>query len=82
MLIDTTLLDSLLEMAAESDRRRINYDLRTSPEDTSQRMLNALLPGTVVPIHRHRDTTETVFVLKGRLRCFSTRMASSVRGMT
>lgn len=67
MLIDETFLDSLLEKATESDRRRTNFDLRTSPEDGSQRMLNALLPGTVVPIHRHRDTTETVFVLKGSL---------------
>ena len=67
MLIDNKLLDSLFEQAKVSERKRMNYDLRTSAEDTSQRMLNALLPGTVVPIHRHEDTTETVICLKGRL---------------
>ncbi len=67
MLIDETLLDSLLEQATESERRRANYDLRTTSNDTSQRMLNALLPGTQVPIHRHQDTTETVVVVSGRL---------------
>ena len=48
-------------------RLRQNLDLRTSPSDTSQRMLNALLPGTVVPIHRHEDTAETVICLCGKL---------------
>ena len=67
MLIDNILLDSLFEQAKVSERKRMNYDLRTSAGDTSQRMLNALLPGTVVPIHRHEDTTETVICLKGRL---------------
>lgn len=67
MLIDNILLDSLFEQAKASERKRMNYDLRTSAEDTSQRLLNALLPGTVVPIHRHEDTTETVICLKGRL---------------
>lgn len=65
--INNELLDSLFEQAKVSERKRMNYDLRTSAEDTSQRMLNALLPGTVVPIHRHEDTTETVVCLKGRL---------------
>ena len=65
--INKELLDSLFEQAKVSERKRMNYDLRTSAEDTSQRMLNALLPGTVVPIHRHEDTTETVVCLKGRL---------------
>ena len=67
MKIDNVLLDSLFEQAKLSERRRINYDLRTSSEDTSQRMLNALQPGTVVPIHRHRETSETVICLSGRL---------------
>ena len=67
MLIDNILLDSLFEQAKVSERKRMNYDLRTSAADTSQRLLNALLPGTVVPIHRHEDTTETVVCLKGRL---------------
>ncbi len=67
MIIDETFLDALLEKATESERRRVNYDLRTSADDQSQRMLNVLLPGTQVPIHRHRETTETVVVLSGRL---------------
>lgn len=65
--IDTTFLDPLLTQAAENPRQRQNYDLRTSSEDTSQRMLNALIPGTQVPIHRHVDTSETVICLRGRL---------------
>ena len=65
--IDNQLLDSLLEQAKYSPRLRQNFDLRTSTEDTSQRMLNALQPDTVVPIHRHTDTSETVICLCGRL---------------
>ena len=65
--INSKLLDSLFAKAEESERLRMNYDLRTSAADMSQRMLNALLPGTVVPIHRHEDTSETVVCLKGRL---------------
>lgn len=67
MIIDELLLESLLEQAAESDRRRANLDLRTTFNDQSQRMLNVLLPGTQVPIHRHQYSTETVFVVSGRL---------------
>ena len=67
MEINKSLLDNLLEQAAESPRLRMNYDLRTSSEDNSQRMLNALLPGTVLPIHRHTKTTETLVVLCGRM---------------
>ena len=65
--IDKLLIERLFEQAKESPRLRMNYDLRTSSADTSQRMLNALLPGTEVPIHRHEDTTETVVCLSGRL---------------
>ena len=65
--IDKLLIERLFEQAKESPRLRMNYDLRTSSADTSQRMLNALLPGTKVPIHRHEDTTETVVCLSGRL---------------
>lgn len=61
------LIGDLLAKASHSERRRVAFDLRTSPEDGSQRMLNAMQPGTVVPIHRHEDTTETVICLKGRL---------------
>ena len=65
--IDNELLERLFEQAKESPRLRMNYDLRTSAADTSQRMLNALLPGTEVPIHRHESTAETVVCLCGRL---------------
>lgn len=66
MKIDNELLDSLTTQAKASPRLRMNYDLRTSGNDTSQRMLNALEPGTVIPIHRHSHSTETVVMLRGR----------------
>ena len=65
MKIDNVLLDSLTAQAKASPRLRMNYDLRTSGNDTSQRMLNALEPGTVIPIHRHRHSTETIVILRG-----------------
>ena len=65
--IDKLLIERLFEQAKESPRLRMNYDLRTSSADTSQRMLNALLPGTEVPIHRHESTSETVVCICGRL---------------
>lgn len=65
MEIDNQLLDSLLQRASESPRLRAALDLRTTPADQSQRMLNALQPGTEVPIHRHPATIETVVVLRG-----------------
>lgn len=67
MEINRDLLDNLFEQAKENPRLRQNLDLRTSSADTSQRMLNALLPETVVPIHRHEDTTESVICLCGKL---------------
>lgn len=67
MKIDDRLLDSLTEQAKDSPRLRMNMDLRNSPADTSQRMLNAIEPGSEVPIHRHCTTSETVVVLRGRL---------------
>lgn len=66
MKIDNSLLDSLTAAAKASPRLRMNYDLRTSPADTSQRMLNALEPETQVPVHRHRNSTETFVILRGR----------------
>ncbi len=66
MNIDSLLLDKLTAQAKASPRLRMNYDLRNSPEDQSQRMLNALEPGTVLPIHRHRNSSETVAILRGR----------------
>lgn len=67
MEINKKLIDEILAKASENERLRQNLDLRTSSADTSQRMLNALLPGTVVPIHRHQDTCETVICLYGKL---------------
>lgn len=67
MEINKSLLDNLLEQAAASPCLRMNYDLRTSPEDSSQRMLNALLPGTPLPIHRHTKTTEVLVLLRGKM---------------
>ena len=65
--IDKELLDNLTAQAKASPRLRMNYDLRNSAEDTSQRMLNAIEPESVVPVHRHRKTSETVVVLRGRV---------------
>ena len=65
--INDNLLAALHLQAAESERKRMNYDLRTTPEDGSQRMLNALEVGTRVPIHRHLETSETTVCLQGCL---------------
>ena len=67
MEINKDLIDKLFVEAKENPRLRQNLDLRTSAEDSSQRMLNALLPGTVVPVHRHPNSTENVFLLCGKL---------------
>lgn len=65
--INKKFISDLLAEAAENPRLRQNYDLRTTPEDNSQRMLNALLPGTSVPIHRHPNSSENVFLLQGKI---------------
>lgn len=67
MIFDQALLTQLLQEATESPRLRMNKDLRTTADDTSQRMMNALQPGTQVPVHRHEATSETVICLAGRL---------------
>ena len=67
MNITQTLLDALTDQAKASPRLRMNYDLRNSADDHSQRMLNAIEPGSEVPIHRHRSSSETVVCLRGRL---------------
>lgn len=67
MEFNNDFLAQLFQQAEGNERLRQNFDLRTSSADTSQRMLNALLPGTVVPIHRHEDTTETVVCLCGKM---------------
>lgn len=64
--IDKFLFEELLAQAEKNPRLRQNYDMRTTSEDHSQRMLNALLPGTCVPIHRHPHSTEAVLLLSGR----------------
>lgn len=67
MLINDNLLSELRKQAQTSERKRQNYDLRTTAEDGSQRMLNVLEPGTKVPIHRHLKTSESVICLEGCL---------------
>ena len=67
MIINQALLDKLTEEAKASPRLRMNLDLRNSAEDVSQRMLNAIEPGSVLPIHRHQKTSETVVCLRGKL---------------
>lgn len=67
MKITQAILDDLTAKAKESPRLRMNLDLRDSAEDSSQRMLNAIEPGSPLPIHRHQRTSETVVCLRGRL---------------
>ena len=67
MKITQAILDDLTAKAKVSPRLRMNLDLRDSAEDTSQRMLNAIEPGSPLPIHRHQNTSETVVCLRGRL---------------
>ena len=67
MMIDALLLDKLTAEAKASPRLRMNLDLRNSAADSSQRMLNAIEPGSVVPVHRHRGSSETLVVLRGRV---------------
>lgn len=68
MIIDQKFLDALTEEAKNSPRLRMNKDMRTSVNDQSQRMFNALEPGTVLPIHRHSKTTETILCIRGTIR--------------
>ncbi len=67
MKIDQQLLDNLTEQAKASPRLRMNHDLCNSDKDQSQRMLNAIEPGSVIPIHRHQNSSETVVVIRGRI---------------
>ena len=68
MVITKEILDELSAKAKENPRLRQSMDLRNSPEDGSQRMLNALEPGTVMPIHRHHGSSETVVILRGKIQ--------------
>ena len=65
MVVDKKILDELTAKAKASPRLRMNMDLRNSADDQSQRMLNALEPGTVMPIHRHKGTSETCICIRG-----------------
>lgn len=67
MLIDQKTLDSLSVQAKTNPKLRQAFDLRTTPDDQSQRILNAVEPGTILPIHRHRGSTETIIVLRGKV---------------
>ena len=67
MFFNTELLDTLTAQAKENPRLRQAFDLRTTPNDSSQRILNAVEPGTILPIHRHRGSTETIIVLRGKV---------------
>ncbi len=65
MIIDNKLLDDLTAKAKESPRLRMNFDMRNSADDKSQRMLNAIEPGTIMPIHRHMGSSETCLCVRG-----------------
>lgn len=65
MIITKEVLNELTDKAKVSERLRANLDLRNSAEDQSQRMLNALEPGTVMPIHRHKGSSETCVCIRG-----------------
>ena len=67
MTFNTDTFSQLLQQAESDERKRTALDLRNSISDQSQRMLNALMPGTVMPIHRHTTSSETIIVLKGSL---------------
>lgn len=66
--IDETLLDQVAGQARKSPRLRMNHNFHYSTEDPVQRMLNAMEPGTVIPIHRHRETAESMILLRGRMK--------------
>ena len=67
MVITKAVLDDLIARAKASPRLRMNMDLRNGPEDSSQRMLNAIEPGSLLPIHRHKYTSETIVCIRGRV---------------
>lgn len=77
-LINTELLEKVISEAKESPRLRMNFNLHDSLEAPAQRLLNALEPGTVLPIHRHQHTAETYILLKGRVRLWLYNEAKEV----
>ena len=69
-LINIEFIRELIHKAEKTDRLRVAYDLRNSPDDNSQRVLNALMPGTEVPIHRHEGSSETTICIYGRVSVY------------
>lgn len=67
-IIDKELLDEVSRQAKQSDRLRKNYNFHESLEDKCHRMLNAVEPGTLVPIHRHPTKDESFVILRGKVR--------------
>lgn len=67
MILDTKFLDELTEKAKESSRLRMNYNLHDSLDSKAQRLFNGLEPGTVLPVHRHKDTAETYILIRGKI---------------
>ena len=67
MIINNELLDEITVKAEESPRLRMNFNLHDSLDAKAQRLINVLLPGTVLPIHRHRHTAETYVLLRGKM---------------
>lgn len=67
MLIDNKLIDKVAAEALESPRLRMNYNFHEGVDSKAQRLINVLMPGTIVPIHRHRDTSETYIIVRGKL---------------
>ena len=67
MIIDSNLIDDVTVKAGESPRLRMNFNLHDSLDAKAQRLINVLLPGTVMPVHRHRHTAETYIILRGRM---------------
>lgn len=70
-LVDEKLLDIIIDDAKKNQRLRMNYNFHESPDSKSQRLLNALEPGTLLPIHRHCFTSETYILLKGHIKVLS-----------
>lgn len=68
MIIDKKLLDRVSEQAKESSRLRMNYNFHQSLDDKCNRFLNAVEPGTVVPIHKHPTKDESFVILRGKVR--------------
>ncbi|MDE5840685.1 MAG: WbuC family cupin fold metalloprotein [Muribaculaceae bacterium] len=67
MIIDDSLLDEVRAKAEESPRLRMNYNFHESLDAKAQRLLNVLLPGTIIPVHRHTHTAETYILLRGKM---------------